>query len=160
MKHEEYMKKAIILAKESKEKGGVPIGCLIVDKSGNIIAKGLSLTGPENDPTCHGEIMAIRQAAKAIGSNNLQGMSIYSTLESCGMCMSAALWANLGAIYFGSYASDVKGNSYEYRDYSSTARAEQSRRWDGTNILVQGGILRDDCTELMQNYREWQEVLG
>lgn len=156
--HEEYMKRAIEVAKETKKQGGVPIGCVVVNENGLIIAEGMSLTAPLNDPTCHGEIMAIREAARATGSNDLKGLSLYSTLESCGMCMSAALWANMDAIYFGAFASDVEGNEYEYLEYSSVERAKGSQRWDGSNIKVTGGILRSECSDLMQNYKNWQEV--
>ncbi len=156
--HEEYMKRAIEVAKETYNKGGVPTGCVVVAKNGEIIAEGLSLVTPLGDPTCHGEVMAIREASKKIGSTNLEGLSLYATLESCGMCMSAALWSNMNAIYFGAFASDVEGNKYEYREYSSIERAKCSQRWDGSSIKVEGGILRSECSDLMKNYKNWQEV--
>ena len=156
--HEEYMRLAIDVARETKRRGGVPTGSVIVDKNGEVVAEGMSLVTPSGDPTCHGEIMAIREASKKIGTTNLDGLSLYATLESCGMCMSAALWANIDAMYFGAYAGDIEGNEYEYSNYSSVQRALTSQRWDGSNIVVEGGILRTECADLMKNYKNWQEV--
>ncbi len=156
--HEEYMKLAIDVARETEKRGGVPTGSVIVDKNGEVISEGMSLVTPLGDPTCHGEIMAIREASEKMGSTNLEGLSLYATLESCGMCMSAALWSNMDAMYFGAYAGDIEGNEYEYSNYSSTKKAKYSQRWDGSNIKVEGGILRGECAELMRNYKKWQKV--
>ncbi len=155
MNHENYIKLAIQAAKESEQNGGCPIGAVIA-KRGQVIAVGMSMAGITNDVTDHAEIMAIRKACEITGSSNLEDCILYSTLEPCSMCIGASLWANLPAIYFASYAEDVTGNAYEYNKYSSEKIAKNSSLWDGSPIKIEGGILREECVKLMQNYKDWQ----
>ena|SRR3990167_4770443 len=158
MKHEEYMKKAIAAAMASEAKGGVAIGAIVVNREGEVIGTGMSMAGVINDVTNHGDIAAIRQACKKLQTINLEGCALYSTLESCGMCTSAAIWANMDAIYFGAYATDVPDNPYELKNYNSKERTALSQKWDGSPIKIQGGILRQECKDLLKNYKNWQKV--
>lgn len=95
-----FMKLAIKEATEGIKQGdGGPFGAVIV-KDGKIIGSGHNRVVSSNDPTCHGEIDAIRNACKAIKSFDLSGCDIYTTGEPCPMCISAILWANIDNIYY------------------------------------------------------------
>lgn len=92
---------------------GGPFGAVIV-KDGKIISKGHNHVVANNDPTCHGEIDAIRKACKELGTFDLTGCEIYTTGEPCPMCLGAILWANISKIY---YACNLKDNeSIGFRD--------------------------------------------
>ena len=109
-----YMKMAINEAKKGILAGhGGPFGAVIV-KNGKVIAKGHNQVVKNNDPTCHGEIDAIRKACKKLNTFDLSGCIIYTTGEPCPMCMGAILWANIDKVY---YACTIKDNeSIGFRD--------------------------------------------
>lgn len=69
----------------------------------------------------------------------------------------ATLWGNVKTVYFGAYASDVAGNGYEYKYFSSEKLAENSQLWDGGKIEVVGGILHDECRALLKDYKNWMK---
>ena len=103
-----YMRMAINEAKKGIRNGhGGPFGAVIV-KDGEVIAKGHNQVVKNNDPTCHGEIMAIHKACKKLGTFDLSGCEIYTTGEPCPMCMSAILWANIEKVYYGCNILDTE----------------------------------------------------
>lgn len=96
-----FMAIAIEEAREGITQGhGGPFGAVIV-KDGEIVGRGHNHVVANNDPTCHGEIDAIRNACTNLGTFDLSGCEIYTTGEPCPMCLSAILWANIGKIYYG-----------------------------------------------------------
>ena len=103
----EFMKKAIELSIESVNKGGGPFGCVIV-KNEKIISEGSNKVTSSNDPTAHGEIVAIREACKKINNFSLSGYELYSTCEPCPMCLSAIYWARISKIYFANSREDAQ----------------------------------------------------
>ena len=103
----EFMKKAIELSIESVNSGGGPFGCVIV-KNEKIISEGSNKVTSSNDPTAHGEIVAIREACKKINNFNLKGYDLYSTCEPCPMCLSAIYWARISKIYYANTREDAK----------------------------------------------------
>ena len=99
---------AINEAKKGIRNGhGGPFGAVIV-KNDEVIAKGHNQVVKNNDPTCHGEIMAIHKACKKLGTFDLTGCEIYTTGEPCPMCMAAILWANIEKIYYGCNILDTE----------------------------------------------------
>lgn len=94
-----FIKKAIDQAKKSVRQGGFPAGAIVV-KNNRIISRGVSLGSKTNDPSSHAELSAIRKACKKIKSSNLEGATLYSSLEPCSMCQSVAYWAGVSKIYF------------------------------------------------------------
>ena len=101
MSNNEFMKMAIEEAKKGIHAGhGGPFGAVVV-KDGKVIGKGHNKVVKNNDPTCHGEVAAIRDACKNIKSFDLKGCEIYTTSEPCPMCLGAVLWANIDKIYYG-----------------------------------------------------------
>lgn len=101
-----YMQLAIEEAHEGIEhQHGGPFGSVIV-KDGKVIGKGHNCVLKNNDPTCHGEVAAIRDACANIGSFDLSGCVIYTTGEPCHMCLCACMWANISKIYYGCTIED------------------------------------------------------
>ena len=104
---EEFMKRAIELSIESVNKGGGPFGCVIV-KDRKIVSEGSNKVTSTNDPTAHGEIVAIREACKKLNNFNLNGYELYSTCEPCPMCLSAIYWARIDKIYYANTREDAQ----------------------------------------------------
>ena len=102
-----FMKRAIELSVQNVNKGGGPFGSVIV-KDNQIIAEGSNKVTPTNDPTAHGEIVAIREACKKINDFSLKGCELYSTCEPCPMCLSAIYWARIEKIYYANTREDAQ----------------------------------------------------
>ena len=101
------MKRAIELSVENVDKGGGPFGSVIV-KNNKIIAEGANKVTTTNDPTAHGEIVAIREACKKLNNFNLNECELYSSCEPCPMCLSAIYWARINKIYFANTREDAQ----------------------------------------------------
>lgn len=106
------MSLAFAEAESAGRRGEVPIGCVIVDQSGNVMAKAGNRTLELKDPTAHAELLAIREAAARLGSERLAGHDIYVTLEPCAMCAAAISFARLRRLYFA--AGDAKMGGVEH----------------------------------------------
>jgi tRNA(Arg) A34 adenosine deaminase TadA len=103
----EFLRRAIHLATQNVVTGaGGPFAALIV-KDGVVVAEAANSVTAANDPTAHGEINAIRAAAKALGTFTLAGCRLYTSCQPCPMCLAAAYWARLDAIYYGASAADA-----------------------------------------------------
>ena len=102
-----FMTRAIELSIESVNLGGGPFGSVIV-KDEKIIAEGSNKVTSTNDPTAHGEIVAIRKACKNLNNFNLSGCELYSTCEPCPMCLSAIYWAHIDKVYYANTRDDAK----------------------------------------------------
>jgi guanine deaminase len=102
-----FMARAIALSIENVRTGrGGPFAAVVV-KNGKIIAEGTNRVTSTNDPTAHAEVVAIREAAKALGNFQLTGCEIYTTCEPCPMCLGAIYWARPAKVYFASTAKDA-----------------------------------------------------
>lgn len=105
----EYMKYACECAHHGiSNKEGGPFGAVIVDSLGNIISRGNNRVLIDNDPTAHAEIVAIREASKALNNYDLSNLILYTTCEPCPMCLSAIIWANIKVVYYGMTREDAK----------------------------------------------------
>ena len=102
------MRRALDLAQIAADWGEVPVGAVIV-KDGQVIAEGHNRPRESHDPTAHAEIIAIRAAAAAMGSERLDGCDLYVTLEPCAMCAGAIAHARIARLYYG--ADDAKGGA-------------------------------------------------
>lgn len=154
MNYEYFIKLAIEEAKKSENAGGTPIGAVLV-KDGEVISTGWSLVGLKKDPTAHGEAECLRNACKKLSTLDLNGCTLYSTLESCSMCLGCAGWCGVSRIVFGAYKEDVQPNPYELKDYSAEEHGKRLVTFDGRSIVVKGGVLREECAGLMSNIRNW-----
>ena len=101
------MLRAITLSIESVKTGGGPFGSVIV-KDNKIISEGFNKVTTNNDPTAHGEIVAIRAACKKLDNFNLNGTELYSSCEPCPMCLSAIYWARINKIYYANTRQDAQ----------------------------------------------------
>ena len=118
-----FMERAIELSIESVNIGGGPFGCVIV-KDDKIVAEGSNEVTLINDPTAHGEIVAIRQACKNFNNFDLNGCELYSTCEPCPMCLSAIYWAHIDKIYYANTREDAQkidfDDSFIYSEFQKT----------------------------------------
>ena len=101
------MKRAIELSVKNVDKGGGPFGSVIV-KNNKIIAEGANKVTSTNDPTAHGEIVAIREACKKLNNFSLNGCELYSNCEPCPMCLSAIYWSRIDKIYYANTREDAE----------------------------------------------------
>jgi tRNA(adenine34) deaminase len=105
-----FMDLALAQARAAAVAGEVPVGCVIV-RNGEVVARTGNRTLTERDPTAHAEMLAIREAAAAIGSERLDDCDLYVTLEPCTMCAGALAFARIRRLYYG--AADPKGGAVE-----------------------------------------------
>ena len=98
--HKENLQKAVALSKQSIDNGSSPFGCIIVNADGKIVGEGYNRVALDNDPTAHGEVTAIRNACKNLGTFDLSGCILYTSCEPCPMCLNACKWANIAEVYF------------------------------------------------------------
>lgn len=137
-----FMKAAIEEAQAGIRSGhGGPFGCVIV-KDGDIVGKGHNEVLKQNDPTCHGEIMAIREACRALGTFDLTGCELYTTAEPCPMCSGAVQWANIDKIYYGCSISDTDEIGFRDKVFYSGPRC------------VSEELDRKECLEVFREYRD------
>jgi tRNA(adenine34) deaminase len=141
--HRRFMREALALADEAAVHGEVPVGALVV-RGSEVLGRGYNLRESTQDPTTHAEIVAIREAARAVGSWRLEGCRLYVTLEPCPMCAGAMVLARVDQCIFG--CSDPKGG------FLGTL-ADLSR-WPGLNhhYDVVGGVLEEECAERLRTF--------
>lgn len=137
------MRKAIAEADKARVKDEVPIGCVIV-RDNKIIARGHNLRETSQDPAGHAELIAIRKAAKKLGSWRLLDTVLYVTLEPCTMCMGAIVLARIPTVVFGCY--DPKGGAAgSLYDLSCDPRLNH-------NVELVPRILEQDCSALLSSF--------
>ena len=105
-----FMQMALDEARAAQVRGEVPVGCAIV-REGAVIARAGNRTLADRDPTAHAELLAIRAACEALGTERLTDCDLYVTLEPCAMCAAAISFARIRRLYYG--ATDVKGGAIE-----------------------------------------------
>lgn len=121
------MDRALALAAAAGEAGDVPVGAVVTDASGTAIGEGRNLRELTHDPTAHAEVVALREAASARGSWNLEGCTLVVTLEPCVMCAGAVLQARISRLVFGAWdaKAGAAGSVYDVvRDRRLPYRAE------------------------------------
>ncbi len=150
-KHEHYMQLAIEQARQAEAAGDVPVGAVIV-RDGQLVAAAHNQREQLGDPTAHAEMIAITQAAEAVGSWRLTGCTLYVTLEPCPMCAGAILQARLPQLIYG--AADPKAGAVEtlYRLLADPRMNHQ------TEVLA--GLLGAECGKLLSDFFAEQRRLG
>jgi tRNA(adenine34) deaminase len=138
-----FMPAAIEQAKDAAAAGEVPVGCVIV-RAGAIIARARNRTLADNDPTAHAEMLAIRAAAEALGSERLIDCDLYVTLEPCTMCAAAISFARIRRLYYG--AADPNGGAVEHGVRFFAAPTCHHRP------EVYGGIAEAEASELLKKF--------
>lgn len=109
----DYMALALVQARESADRGEVPVGAVLVDgESGAVLAQAGNRVEADRDPTAHAEMLVLRAACQAAGAPRLPHCDLYVTLEPCAMCAQALSLARIRRLYFGAY--DAKGGGVEH----------------------------------------------
>jgi tRNA(adenine34) deaminase len=136
------MDDALSEARAADEAGEVPVGCVVV-REGEIIARAGNRTVRDRDPTAHAEILAIRQAAKALGSERLTDCDLYVTLEPCAMCAAALSFARIRRLYYG--AADPKGGAVDngVRFFAAPSCHHRPEVYGGIGETEASGLLRE-----------------
>lgn len=123
---------------------GGPFGCVIV-RDDEIVGRGHNCVVKKNDPTCHGEMEAIRNACSIAGSFDLSGCELYTTAEPCPMCLGAVLWANIDKVYYGCTCADTENIGFRDSKFYEFLQ--------GKNELIKLSELdRESCLELFGEY--------
>jgi tRNA(adenine34) deaminase len=136
------MQIALDEARAAASRGEVPVGCVVVRDSA-VVARAGNRTMADRDPTAHAELIAIRAAAAALGSERLTDCDLYVTLEPCAMCAAAMSFARIRRLYFG--ASDPKGGAVEHgvRFFSSATCHHRPEVYGGINESESAALLKD-----------------
>ncbi|QXM07078.1 tRNA adenosine(34) deaminase TadA [Crassaminicella indica] len=138
-----YMKEALIEAKKAMEIEEVPIGAVIV-KDGNIIARAHNLRERSKDPTSHAEILAIREASKALGGWRLIGCDLYVTVEPCPMCAGAIMLSRIDRLIIGTM--DPKGGAA-----GSILNIVEDERFNHQTEVIRG-VMQEECAAVMKEF--------
>ena len=147
---DQFMRRAIALALENIRAGGGPFGCVVV-KEGRIIAEGANRVTATNDPTAHAEVVAIREACRALKNFQLEGCDLYTTCEPCPMCIGAIYWARLSRVFYAGVAADAADAGFDDAFiYDELKKPHTARRIP----MIQ--ILRD---ESLQIFSAWKSQL-
>jgi tRNA(adenine34) deaminase len=142
---ETWMRRALALAREGEvREGSSPIGCVIVC-DGALIAEGMNEVDQRHDPTAHAEIVTMRRAGAKLGTHELRGATLYSTLQPCGMCTMASIWGKIGRIVYGAGRDDVHAMYFEDRHLDTLDFIRDAFRDD---LVLEGGVLAADCAAL------------
>jgi tRNA(adenine34) deaminase len=140
---EDYMRRALALAREAAGHGEVPVGCVVVSPGGGIIGEGRNMREETADASAHAEVLAIREACASAGSWKLAGCSIYVTLEPCPMCAGAIINARIPTVIFG--ARDPATGSC-----GSVINLFEERY--GHRPAVYGGVLEAECSAVLSDF--------
>ena len=143
---DKFMQMAIEEAASGIRRGhGGPFGSIIV-KDGIVVGRGHNRVVKNNDPTCHGEIAAIRDACENMNTFDLSGCEIYTTGEPCHMCLGACMWANISKIYYGCTIAD--NDRIGFRDEKFDKVFGGREKLEGYLVCID----RDACLELFDEY--------
>ncbi len=148
---EKFMRRAIALSEKTSliDSAGGVFGTVIV-RDGEIIGEGANRVVAENDPTWHGEIEAIRNACRTVGSFKLTGATLYTSAEPCPMCMAASYWAGIERVFYASTNEDA----FKYGDFDDTMIYGELRKpVHGRSIRCEQ-IMQEEAVEVWKKYKD------
>ena len=138
-----YMSEALKEAEKAVAAGEIPVGAVIV-RDGSIIARAHNMTETMKDPTAHAEILAIREAAKALGGWRLTDCEMFVTVEPCSMCAGAIVWSRISKLYIG--AMDPKAGAC-----GSLMNIPQDERLNHF-VDIETGVMEEECSLIMKEF--------
>lgn len=141
---QKMMKVALVEARKAFKANEVPVGAIIVNKNGQIIAKAHNIQEHSHDATAHAEIVAIRAACAKLSRRRLADMTLYVTLEPCPMCAGAIHLSHIGRLVYG--APDARIGAVE------SLFAILSHPGIKNRIEIRGGVLEDECKSLLRDF--------
>jgi tRNA(adenine34) deaminase len=142
--HERVMRRALAEAAEALPSGDIPIGAVVLDEAGAVIATGHNRREADSDPTAHAEVLALRAAARSRGTWRLTDCTLVVTLEPCTMCAGAAVLARVGRLVFGAFdpKAGAVGSLWDVvRDPRLNHRPE-----------VVSGVLAEECGAILRQF--------
>jgi tRNA(adenine34) deaminase len=137
----DYMRRAVGLARQSEN---IPVGCVIV-LNGRIVGEGHHEVRQRCDPTAHAAIVAIRRACEAVGEPHLPEATLYTTLQPCGLCTMAIIWAGIRRVIYGAERHQVHPMYFEDRHLDTMDFVREAYRAD---LEMTGGVFAAACAEL------------
>jgi tRNA(adenine34) deaminase len=140
---EPFLELALALAREAERAGEVPVGA-VVTLNGRVIGRGYNCPIAQHDPTAHAEMLALREAALAIGNYRLDGATLYATLEPCVMCAGALVNARIARLVFG--ARDLRFGGVRSKFRLADADVLNHR------VEIIEGVLGAECAELLERF--------
>jgi len=151
--NERWMREAIDLAAAAAAAGDVPIGCVVVhEPTGTVIGRGSNRREIERDPLAHAEILAMREAARALGHWRLVDCTLVVTLEPCPMCAGAIVNARVPRLVYG--CDDPKAGAV--RTLYQLCNDERLNH----RVEVESGVLAEECSELLRSFFRAQRAMG
>ncbi len=144
----DYLRRAIAAAREGIAAGQSPFGSVIV-REGAVVAVAHNTVWRDTDPTAHAEVNCIRTASRTLHTIDLSGCALYSTCEPCPMCLSAIHWARIGRVIYGAEIDDAAAVGFS----ELHVPARQLAKMGGSSVLVEGGLLIDECRALFEEFR-------
>ena len=151
--HEVFMDRAMALATQAMNEGNRPAGCVIV-KDGKIVGEGRNLVYSEVDPRAHGEIVAIRRTAASLGTVDLSGCALYTSMEPCAMCCWAMIDAKIPRLVLGCRHAQL--NRRDIGTYSVEALVAMT----GRALEIVTGVRDKECEALRRSWPGWRAFQG
>ncbi|GGG54548.1 tRNA-specific adenosine deaminase [Kocuria dechangensis] len=141
---EEWMRLALDEARAALTTGDVPIGAVVVGPDGTVVGRGRNRREADGDPTAHAEILALRDAARTLGSWRLDGCTLVVTLEPCAMCAGGIVLARVPRVVLGAWdeKAGAAGSVFD------VLRERRLNHW----VEVTGGVLADECSRLLLDF--------
>ena len=144
MDHEHFIKLALEQAERARQLQEVPVGALLIDNTGNILARSFNQTISMNDPTAHAEILVLRKTAHYVQNYRLLNTTLYVTIEPCIMCMGAIIHARVERVVFG--AHDPKwGGAGSVVNFADNQKLNHS-------VKIISGVCEKECREMIQTF--------
>ena len=141
---ETFLRTALEQAQLAADAGEVPVGAVIVGPDGDVLARGQNRVLRDSDPTAHAEMVALREAGKALGNYRLEGCALYVTLEPCAMCAGAMIHARIARLVYG--AADPKAGA------AGSVLSVLNHPQLNHQIQVTSGALAEECGEMLRQF--------
>ncbi|GAA1655554.1 tRNA adenosine(34) deaminase TadA [Georgenia ruanii] len=138
------MGQSLDLARDALGSGDVPVGAVVLDPGGAVIGRGRNRREADGDPTAHAEVLAVREAAAALGTWRLEGCTLVVTLEPCTMCAGAIVLARLARVVLGAWDPKA-GAAGSVRDVLRDSRLNH-------RVEVVGGVREEECAALLRDF--------
>ena len=147
---EDFMRLALLEAQKAYELEEVPIGAVLVDEQGQVVASGHNMREIWHDATAHAELIAIQEACRKLGRWRLSGLTLYVTIEPCPMCAGAIVMSRVDRVVYGS--TDAKAGACE-SVFNIPGNEMLNHRPE-----IRAGVLQEECAEIMKRFfRERRE---
>lgn len=152
------MNKFMKIAKENADKGirkneGGPFGAVIIDKDGNIVAKGNNQVLLKKDPTAHAEIVAIRRACEKLNTYDLSDYILYTSCEPCPMCLAAIIWSNIKEVYYGCTKEDAAEIGFRDEAIYDYLKGKDK------SLIKLNQMNREECIKTFEEYKKKDGII-